>query len=120
MSMELVLPMSTLGRVLVEQGDHAAAASLMKECITLCRKSGSTWELSRSLVTLGATVWLEGDLMQAIALTQESLMLARELGDKARIDLPCIKQFGTLILIIGSGRFGASQSTCRRRAYAYP
>jgi hypothetical protein len=48
----VVLSLSELGWVLGEQGDHAAAASLLKECIMLCRKLGSTWELSRSLTTL--------------------------------------------------------------------
>ena len=102
---------------MVVQGDHAAAASLLNECITLCRKSGSTWELSRSLLTLGYLVWLEGDLKQAIALTQESLMLARELGDKAQI-AHALNNLGHLFW--NSRRLGASQSTCRRGAYASP
>jgi predicted ATPase/serine/threonine protein kinase/DNA-binding CsgD family transcriptional regulator len=81
----LVLPLATLGEVMIRQGDPTTGALLMEESITLCRKLGLKWELSRVLLRLGYIAWLHGDLVQTTALTQESLALARELGDKILI-----------------------------------
>ena len=81
-----VLPLSTLGWVLLRQGDPAAVP-LMEECITQCRKLGRNWDLARELLRLGNYVQLHGDLEQSLTLTQEGLILTRELGDRTLITL---------------------------------
>jgi predicted ATPase/serine/threonine protein kinase/DNA-binding CsgD family transcriptional regulator len=78
----LVLPLATLGELMIRQGEPTTGALLMQESITLCRKLGCTWELSRVLLMLAYIAWLQGDLTQELALAQESLLLARDLGDK--------------------------------------
>ncbi len=80
-----VLPLSTMGWILVRQGEYAAAAPIIEECIIRCRKLGRTWELCRVLLWLGNLTYLQGDLAQATALYQEGLALARELGDRTLI-----------------------------------
>ncbi len=79
-----VLPMSTLGWVLLRQGDPASVP-LMEDCIARCRKLGRNWDLARVLLRLGNYLQLQGDLEQALALTREGLILTRELGDRTLI-----------------------------------
>jgi predicted ATPase/serine/threonine protein kinase/DNA-binding CsgD family transcriptional regulator len=81
----LVLPLATLGEVILKQGDPTAGTLLMEESIALCRKLGCKWELSLVLLRLAYFAYLQGELVQATALTQESLALARDLGDKTLI-----------------------------------
>ncbi|HXZ03590.1 MAG TPA: LuxR C-terminal-related transcriptional regulator, partial [Ktedonobacteraceae bacterium] len=79
-----VFPLSTLGWVLLRQGDPAAVP-LMEDCIARCRKLGRNWDLARVLLRLGNYQQLHGDLEQALTLTREGLTLTRKLGDRTLI-----------------------------------
>jgi ATP/maltotriose-dependent transcriptional regulator MalT len=81
----LVLPLATLGWLLLRQGDPAAAVPLLEESIALSRNLDREWELARALIWVGYAKWLQGDLEKTIALVQEGLSLARELGDRTLI-----------------------------------
>src|SRR6266480_2214934 len=94
-----VLPMSTLGWVLLRQGDPAAVP-LMEECIAKCRMLGRNWDLARALLWLGIFIYLQGDLEQAMTLTHEGLTLTRKLGDRTLITY-ALNNLGYLLYLHG-------------------
>jgi predicted ATPase/class 3 adenylate cyclase len=65
-----------------EQGDYAAARSLLEEGMALRRELGDKRGIANSFSSIGMLAQGEGDYASARSLFEESLDLSRELGDK--------------------------------------
>jgi non-specific serine/threonine protein kinase len=80
--MGMALLQSLLGAVSCEEGDSAAARTLLEAGLALRRASGDRGQpLARNLVYLARIVLDEGDHATACALYAESVLLNREVGD---------------------------------------
>jgi tetratricopeptide (TPR) repeat protein len=67
------------------QGDHAQAATLLAESLTVCRALADTPGVIATLERLADLTYREGDYVRAEALFEESLALARQEHDRAAI-----------------------------------
>jgi predicted ATPase/DNA-binding CsgD family transcriptional regulator/transcriptional regulator with XRE-family HTH domain len=63
------------------QGDYELAAARAEEGLTLARRTGDSFHVSRSLYLLGLVAHNQGDLDQARPLYEEALALARAVHD---------------------------------------
>ncbi len=71
--------LSEAGLLAINQGDHAAARSLLVQSLGIQRQSGEKRNMSRTLSRLGHLASEQGDYEQAEEFYKESLALAREL-----------------------------------------
>jgi predicted ATPase/transcriptional regulator with XRE-family HTH domain len=67
------------------QADHAAAAALAEEALTLARGLGDALRTLQALYILGNVAQFRGDHALAAVRLEEGLLLARELNDPGRI-----------------------------------
>ena len=78
-----------------QQGDYAAARSLLTESLALQRQIGNKKGIANAVNNLGGIAYEQGDYPTARSLYEESLVLQRELGNKWAI----AGSFGNLGLV---------------------
>jgi tetratricopeptide (TPR) repeat protein len=101
------MSLDNLGVVAREQGDYAAARSLLEESLALSREIGDKQGIAMSLDNLGIVAQGQGDYAATRSLHEESLALRREIGDKQGIAL----SVGNLGLVaLEQGDYAAAQS----------
>ena len=78
----LAISLSTLGLIIMAQGEeYALASSLQEESVAISRKIGDYWILSLSLRNLGFAAFRQGDYDRAIVLFKESLAVLAGIGE---------------------------------------
>ncbi len=95
------------GYLATNQGDYAAALSLLEESLVLWQQLGDKQGIALSLNLLGRVAWHRGDFPRAADLYKESLVLFRELGAKDSISV-LLNNLG--VLAINQGDFSAARS----------
>jgi predicted ATPase/DNA-binding CsgD family transcriptional regulator len=80
----IAVVLSSLGEVILQQGDTVTARSRLQESVLLSREIGNP-DIDWELFLLGRVQALEGDYARARAFYEESLTIGREVGEKQRI-----------------------------------
>jgi ATP/maltotriose-dependent transcriptional regulator MalT len=78
----ITLPLTSLGRLALRQGDFSAARAYVEEGLALRREMGLKRFIGISLISLGEILHCQGNDGQAKQYYQESLTLFREMGEK--------------------------------------
>lgn len=73
--------LTSLGWIIMEQGDHARARVNFEEALTLARTFDDVWTLGETLRGTGGVALWQGDIGQAASYFEESLTLARNVQD---------------------------------------
>ena len=81
-SQPLALALRMMGYAALQQGDHAAAADLFEQMVTLMRNHGDKWSLGILLSDLAQLRVLQGSQADARALALEAIDFCRQLGDR--------------------------------------
>jgi predicted ATPase len=74
--------LNILGWLINQQGDHAQAATLLRQSLELYRQLGDLTGIAYALDSLGDVAWLQGDFEQAKDYYQEGLALCRKTGNQ--------------------------------------
>ena len=69
------------GMVAMGQGRYAEAVERFRECLTICRPLGLSWQLATSHLNLGTSLMVSGSPEEAEATFEEGLEIYRRLGD---------------------------------------
>jgi len=91
----LIAVSNSLGKVALEQGDYALAASRFEKNLGDARGAGVTPEIARALINLGIASLRGGDHQRAERCYQEGLTAASEAGDH-RHRAFCLQNLGVL------------------------
>jgi predicted ATPase len=78
---EATLPLTSLGKVAMLQGNFEEARSLLEESLAIRRKLDLTWFVALTLTTLSDLARYQGDYKRAERLARESIDMFRDLGD---------------------------------------
>jgi non-specific serine/threonine protein kinase len=92
--------LAVAGLLAAEQDDHAAAAALASEALTLSRRHDDRIGIANATYVLGTLAVNRGEEGEARAYLEESLAIVRELGDRGRAaralcDLAVLGDLGT-------------------------
>jgi predicted ATPase/DNA-binding CsgD family transcriptional regulator/Tfp pilus assembly protein PilF len=91
------LLLTRLAQTALLRGDHAAAAAMAEDALTLARRLGAKPLLSHALGNVGTVARHRGDYARAGKYYQEALAVAREAGDPFRIAW-CLRSIGHVAL----------------------
>jgi predicted ATPase/predicted Ser/Thr protein kinase len=78
----LALALRMMGYAALQQGDHACAADLFEQAVTLMRDHGEKWSLGILLSDLAAVRALQGSHADARALGRQAIDFCQQLGDR--------------------------------------
>lgn len=79
------LPLTSLGHLALQQGDHAAARAYLAEGLALRLNDPDRWLLAVSYASLGEVARYEGNIEEAESHFRAGLRLSREVGSKPSV-----------------------------------